>query len=107
MKRKSCRPKKGQRWNASSLLPPNGVRNVSSAAVGLVYHLKYLEHDTGAHPESADRLKQRLAVGGGGWAASAPGVSLGSYEAALLAAGGAITAVDAVMQGRVSHAFAL
>ena len=25
--------------------------------VGLVYHPAYLEHDTGAHPESAERLR--------------------------------------------------
>ena len=120
---------------------------MSSAAVGLVYHLKYLEHDTGSHPESADRLKhtmallessglkkrltplearpatheelslvhtrehishiQSLAVGGGGWADSDTVVSPGSYEAALLAAGGAIAAVEAVMRGRVRHAFAM
>jgi acetoin utilization deacetylase AcuC-like enzyme len=35
---------------------------VDSAAVGLAYHPKCLDHDTGLHPESADRLRHTMAL---------------------------------------------
>ena len=44
---------------------------------------------------------------GGGWLDPDTYVSPGSYEAALYAAGGSLTAVDSVMAGDVSGAFAL
>ena len=28
----------------------------------LIYHPAYLEHDTGAHPENADRLREAMAL---------------------------------------------
>ncbi|MBI2957365.1 MAG: histone deacetylase, partial [Chloroflexi bacterium] len=115
--------------------------------VALVYHPKYLEHDTGSHPESADRLRRTvaliessglkrrltyvdprpasedeitrvhapahvrrvrdLAAQGGGWIDADTVVSRGSYDAAVLAAGGAISAVGAVIEGQARHALAL
>jgi len=115
--------------------------------VGLVYHPKYLEHETGSHPETADRLRramslieasglkdrltvitpraathdelarvhtmdhikgiQALAARGGGRVDSDTVVSPASYDAAVLAAGGVITAAVEVWQARSKHAFAL
>lgn len=115
--------------------------------VGLVYDPVYLEHDTGNHVESAQRLIatishleenqkkdklilvppreatiteisavhapeyishiQRQAERGGGWLDSDTVMSPGSYEAATYAAGGVLTAVDAVMNRQVNSAFAL
>lgn len=116
-------------------------------AVGIAYHPAYLEHDTGDHPENAQRLQaviehlrasgmwsrlvplavgpasvedlQRvhtaahvgrirgLAASGGGAIDADTVVGPRSYEAALYAAGGTIAAVDAVLVGLVSSAFAL
>ncbi|MDO8472376.1 MAG: histone deacetylase, partial [Dehalococcoidia bacterium] len=112
-----------------------------------MYHPQYLEHDTGSHPESADRLRKTLSLletsglckrlvmvtpqpatieeisrvhtthhidhvrtiaeSGGGMADPDTVVSAGSYQAALLAAGGVLGAAQAVWEGRLSHAFAL
>jgi acetoin utilization deacetylase AcuC-like enzyme len=49
---------------------------------------------------------QELSRLGAGDAGEGAKVGPGSYEIALLAAGGAIAAVDAVVEGRVRHAFA-
>jgi acetoin utilization deacetylase AcuC-like enzyme len=113
--------------------------------VALFYHPAYLEHDTGAHPESAQRLRGILATlerhgiaessllrpeavdpallaevhdrryidtvaaaaraGGRYWDLDTV-ISPGSYDAAVLAAGAATAAVDAVMEG-ARAAFAL
>ena len=56
--------------------------------------------------EYVDRVKRLAEAGGGGAGILAP-VGRGSYEIALLAAGGAIVAVDAVLDGRVENAYAL
>lgn len=113
--------------------------------VALFYHPAYLEHDTGAHPESAERLRAILAAldrhgipesgllrpepvdigllgevhdpkyiqaieaaarAGGGYWDWDTFISPGSYKAAILAAGAATAAVDAVMSG-ARAAFAL
>lgn len=50
---------------------------------------------------------QEVARKGGGWLDPDTMVSPDSYEVALYAAGGAISAVDAVMKGEVNSAFAL
>ncbi len=115
--------------------------------VGYVYDPIYLKHETGYHPENAQRLEtimahlketgltkqltaikprpataeelayvhqesyisglQDAAVRGGGWLDPDTVMSPGSYDAALYAAGGAIEATDAVINGDVSSAFAL
>ncbi len=115
--------------------------------VGYIYDPIYLQHDTGQHPENADRLKaiishleqtglrQRLisikpraaaieelalvhderyiaqirdlAQRGGGRLDADTGMSAGSYQAALYAAGGVIRATEAVIKGEVDSAFAL
>ena len=113
----------------------------------LVYHPACLEHDTGDHPENADRLREtmgllqktglldkllllqpepatadmlasvhtdahiqmvrRLGERGGGWIDGDTVMSPHSYMAALLAAGGAARAVDAVVSVEAQAAFAL
>jgi len=115
--------------------------------VGLIYDPIYLKHDTGHHPENAQRLvsivshleetglRQRLtpisprpatkeelalvhreryiaqieemARRGGGWLDMDTVMSADSYEAALRAAGGVLSATDAVIKGEVDSAFAL
>jgi acetoin utilization deacetylase AcuC-like enzyme len=56
--------------------------------------------------EYVDALERFCAAGGGMIDADTP-VSAASFDVALLAAGGAIRAVDAVLTGEASHAFAL
>jgi acetoin utilization deacetylase AcuC-like enzyme len=81
-------------------------------------HIK--EHLTPLQPRAAstDELRQvhtaehiskieMSARAGGGWLDSDTVTSKDSYEVALYAAGGAITAADAVMNGEVNSAFAL
>ena len=59
-----------------------------------------------AHDEHVVQLVERAAERGGGWLDPDTYVSSASYEIALLAAGGAINAVDAVMAGApVAFAF--
>jgi len=53
-----------------------------------------------------DEIRRR-ADGGGGWLDADTVMSVGSYQAAIYAAGGAIKAVDAVVGGEVESAFAL
>ena len=50
---------------------------------------------------------REVAEGDGGWLDADTAVSVGSYQAALYAAGGVIEATEAVMQGAVDNAFAL
>lgn len=57
-------------------------------------------------PAYIDRI-EAFAAGGGGNLDGDTVASLDSYQAAVTAAGGVITAVDEVMQGRVDNAFAL
>jgi acetoin utilization deacetylase AcuC-like enzyme len=52
-------------------------------------------------------LVQKQAEGGGGWLDADTVMSPGSYNAAIYAAGGALTAVDTVMSRQVNSAFAL
>ncbi len=120
-----------------------------NAATGFVYHEDYLRHDTGDHPESAERLicimkrlKERgltekmerilpvrasqeqieyvhadayakkveaMCKGGGGMLDPDTPLCRDTYSIALLAAGGVIKAVDAVMDesNDLKHIFAL
>jgi len=120
---------------------------MDNSKVGIVYDPIYLEHDTGAHCETAQRLVEIMGVltnkgilnqvtrisprpasvdelltihskdhvarveracrGGGAWLDADTIVSPMSYDAGLMAAGGLIEAVDAVMKGDVDNAFAL
>lgn len=57
-------------------------------------------------PDYIDKVKE-LSDGYGGDAGQSAQVGRGSYEIALLSAGGAITAVDAVMEKEVDNAYAL
>ena len=115
--------------------------------VGFIYDPIYLEHDTGQHPENANRLRaimrylertgpwqqleaitptvaavpaialvhdrqyitqvRELAENGGGQLDADTVVSAGSYEAARYAAGGAIRAVEAVVEEQMDSVFAL
>lgn len=59
------------------------------------------------HERQHISLIEDVARRGGGWLDPDTFVSSGSYEAALYAAGGAVAAVEAVMAGEVSGAFAL
>jgi acetoin utilization deacetylase AcuC-like enzyme len=70
-------------------------RPATAAELALVHDEAYISH-----------IKQ-IALRGGGWLDPDTVMSPGSYDAALNAAGGAIRAVDAVMEGEVSSAFAL
>jgi acetoin utilization deacetylase AcuC-like enzyme len=54
-----------------------------------------------------DRIRELSAAGGGDGGDGETPFGQGSYEIALLAAGGAITAVDTVLDGRVDNAYAL
>ena len=63
--------------------------------VSLVHHKQYIPHI------------QEVAKKGGGWLDADTVMSPSSYDAALYAAGGAIRATEAVMEGEVSSAFAL
>lgn len=80
---------------------------------GLAQHLESvdaysapLEAITAFHtPEYVDFVRELCANGGGETGLGAP-ASPESYEVALLGAGGGMAAVDAVMEGRVSRAFA-
>jgi len=81
---------------------------------GLMKQLKPIEPRPATVEEIAlvhqkDYIKdiEETAQRGGGWVDWHTVTSLYSYEAALLAAGGIIRAVDAVMGGEVSSAFAL
>jgi len=84
-------------------------------SAGYVYNPVYLKHDTGHHVEVAARLEAIIAYleiedtarRGGGWLDPDTVMSAGSYQAALYAAGGLIRAVEAVMSGEVTSAFAL
>jgi acetoin utilization deacetylase AcuC-like enzyme len=62
-----------------------------------------LRFHTEAHVEHIRSLSEQIAAEGG---LSAP-VGTGSYEIALLSAGGVIEAVDAVLNGEVTNAYAL
>jgi len=60
-----------------------------------------------AHPHSHISRVQSYSTRGGGWLDGDTYASPASYEVALHAVGGALEGVDAVMTGKVNHAFAL
>jgi len=70
---------------------------------GPATHEQLMYFHTEAHIE---RVK-KLSISGGGDCGSLAIVGNGSYEIAVLAAGGAITAVDAVVKGKCDNAYAL
>jgi acetoin utilization deacetylase AcuC-like enzyme len=114
---------------------------------GVIYDPVFLEHNTGRHPERAERLTeivellqrrglwdrlthlhaepaplealeavhdptyleliQYYAERGGGWLTADTPFSARSWDAAVMASGAAIRAVDAVIRGEVPSAFAL
>ena len=76
-------------------LTPIKPRAASIEEIALVHPKQYISHI------------QDMAERGGGWLDADTVMSLDSYEAALYAAGGAIRAAEAVMDGEVSSAFAL
>jgi acetoin utilization deacetylase AcuC-like enzyme len=134
------------------LLPGTIFLNVGNGGVfllktGLIYDPAYLNHNTGGHPESGNRvayaysilnetgmLEKLVAIkprpasmeeiglvhlleyitrvrdfsnrGGGSFGPDNVGSS-GTFDTALLAAGGTLSAVDAVMARKVESAFAL
>ena len=76
-------------------LTPIKPRAASVKELSSVHHEQYISH------------VQDVAQRGGGWLDADTVMSPGSYKAALYAAGGAIRATEAVMNGEVSSAFAL
>jgi acetoin utilization deacetylase AcuC-like enzyme len=66
-----------------------------------------LEELSKIHAKEYVAQVQSKCENGGGWFDADTVASRGSYQAAIHAAGGVITAVDAVMQGSVDTAFAL
>ena len=76
-------------------LTPVKPRAASIEEIALVHHKQYISHI------------QEVAQGGGGWLDADTVMSPDSYEAAIYAAGGAIRAAEAVMEGKVDSAFAL
>jgi acetoin utilization deacetylase AcuC-like enzyme len=64
-------------------------------ALGLVHATRYLEH------------VQRCSVDGQGWAGEVTPVGRDGFRFAALSAGGCMTAVDAVLEGRARNAYAL
>jgi acetoin utilization deacetylase AcuC-like enzyme len=85
-------------WRASGLLDqlkPIAPRPATVAEVLRVHTADY-------HQRIAD-----LSAAGGGDAGGLTPFGLGSYEIALLAAGGCIAAVDAVLDGVVDNVYAL
>jgi acetoin utilization deacetylase AcuC-like enzyme len=59
------------------------------------------------HTERYIETVRRLSAAGGGSIGDSASIGAGSYEIALLAAGGCIEATDAVLAGRVRNAYAL
>ncbi|MBI4317537.1 MAG: histone deacetylase [Chloroflexi bacterium] len=66
-----------------------------------------LEELLAVHTEQHVRYVEQVARSGGGYMDPDTVVSTRSYDAALMAAGGAIRAVEAVLDGKVSNAMAL
>ncbi|MBN1484180.1 MAG: histone deacetylase [Chloroflexia bacterium] len=79
-------------WDESILLTPHPI---SPALLTRLHQPSYVD------------LLQRASTSGGGWLDADTYVTPASYEVALLAAGGAIRAVDAVLDDEVSAALAL
>lgn len=98
--------------------PENGSRLV--ATVNLLEKLKLIEKLVALPPRAASVEEVSLAHSrdhishvqtaskrGGGWLDGDTYASPASYEVALYAVGGALEGLDAVMTGKVNHAFAL
>ena len=66
-----------------------------------IHELRYF------HTERYVDLVRTLSATGGGPIGDSAGIGTGSYEIALLAAGGCIEATDAVIAGRIKNAYAL
>jgi len=89
------------------------IRNLVEVS-GLIDHLVQLQPRAATEeeilrlhtPEYVDRIKAESSKLGGDAGDLTP-FGPGSYEIALLAAGGCITAVDAVLDGKVGNAYAL
>ena len=89
------------------------IRNLLEVS-GLIDHLVHLKPRMATQdeilrlhtPEYVTRI-QRMSSESGGDAGELTPFGPGSYEIALLAAGGCMTAVDAVLDGRVDNAYAL
>jgi acetoin utilization deacetylase AcuC-like enzyme len=77
----------------SARLLPIAPRLATVEELSVFHELHYIE-----------RVRE-LSRNGGGYAGESAPVGWGSYEIALLSAGGALAAVDAVMQGTVRRAF--
>ncbi len=76
-------------------LTPIKPRPATIEELSLVHHEQHISHI------------QEVARGGGGWLDADTVMSPDSYDAALYAVGGAIKAVEAVMDGEVASAFTL
>ena len=59
------------------------------------------------HTERYIEMVRKLSAAGGGTIGDSASIGAGSYEIALLAAGGCIEAADAVLSGRIKNAYAL
>jgi acetoin utilization deacetylase AcuC-like enzyme len=59
------------------------------------------------HTERYIEMVRKLSAGNGGVIGDSASIGTGSYEIALLAAGGCIEAADAVLAGRIKNAYAL
>jgi len=84
-----------ERTGLKQQLTPIKPRAAPIEEIALVHNKQYISH------------VQEVAQRGGGWLDSDTVMSPDSYEAALYAAGGAIEAAEAVMEGEVNSAFAL
>jgi acetoin utilization deacetylase AcuC-like enzyme len=93
--------------------PKRRIRNLLDAT-GLLEQLTPIAPRAATHEELARvhgeeyiaRI-ERMSEEGGGLAGPATPLAHGSYEVALLAAGGVVAAVDAVLDGTVDNAYAL
>ena len=81
---------------------------------GLIDHLVSLKPRLATEEElgrlhTAEHIEQvkRASAAGGGSVGESVSIGEGGYEIALLAAGGCLVAVDAVLEGRVDNAYAL
>lgn len=76
-------------------LVPIAARHATPSEIGMVHTAAYIER------------VRTLSMGGGGDAGDGAQVGPGSYEIALLAVGGLCNAIDAVLDGVVTNAYAL
>jgi len=96
--------------NSSRLVETVGLLEKSKLADKLVAippRAASIEEISLAHPRSHISRVQSYSTRGGGWLDGDTYASPASYEVALYAVGGVLEGVDAVMTGKVNHAFAL